>query len=531
MSFIRKHLLKISLIAILVSLGVLCIYSIYIYKGSTTNFPNNTQQSKTQQSRQGNNIGQMPSDNKQGQAAPSGNNQGQSTPNSGNQDSKGQFQNSRQGSSSSTSGISTSIIIYAVIFLILAVWVYYIFLYKKIKIKPSNERILIITLLLGGLLLRIFLGTIMEGHSGDINFFKTWATSVSNSFSQFYSNSNSSDYPPLYIYILFIIGKISGIGGMSNYFVLLLKLPSMLADIATSYVIYRLAKKYLSVEIGMILSAFYILNPAVFINSTLWGQVDSFFTLIIVLAVYLLSEKKLVGAAILFTAAILMKPQGIIFLPVIFFELVRQKKLKNFLKVIGAGLALAAIVVLPFAYNQDVFWIFKLYASTVAEYPYATVNGFNFFGLIGANYVNNSTTLFIFSYHTWGMIFIVLTTLFSWFIYIKGKSEKYASIAALIQIAGVFTFSVGMHERYLFPAIALSILAYIFLKDKRILILILGYSITVYINTHAVLFNAGGMGQISYSPLLIMTSLLNVLLFIYLVKIILNIIMKKTQLA
>jgi Gpi18-like mannosyltransferase len=43
----------------------------------------------------------------------------------------------------------------------------------------------------------------------------------------------------------------------------------------------------------MLISAFYIFNPAVFINSTLWGQVDSLFTLIVVTTIYLLTEKKL----------------------------------------------------------------------------------------------------------------------------------------------------------------------------------------------------------------------------------------------
>lgn len=96
----------------------------------------------------------------------------------------------------------------------------------------------------------------------------------------------------------------------------------------------------------------------------------------------------------------------------------------------------------------------------------------------------------------------------------------YAAAAALIQIAGVFTFSVGMHERYLFPAAALSILAFIYIKDIRLLITSVGFSITSYINTHVVLFKAlnGNTSFSSRSLCLILTSLLNVVLFCYLVK-------------
>ena len=127
--------------------------------------------------------------------------------------------------------------------------------------------------------------------------------------------------------VLFLIGKISSINIVNPYFILLLKLPSIIADIATSYFIYKLAKKYLSAEVSLLLSVFYIFNPAIFIDSTFWGQVDHFFAFPIVLAVFLLSEKKIGFSSAVFTAAVLMKPQGIIFLPILFFELVRQKEI------------------------------------------------------------------------------------------------------------------------------------------------------------------------------------------------------------
>ncbi|MFC7441846.1 glycosyltransferase 87 family protein [Laceyella putida] len=103
-----------------------------------------------------------------------------------------------------------------------------------------------------------------------------------------------------------------------------------MADIATAYLIYWLADKVLPSKISLLAAAFYIFNPAIFINSTFWGQVDSFFTLLVVLAVFMISEKKVSLSAGLFAAAVLMKPQGIIFLPVLFFELVRLKSVKHF---------------------------------------------------------------------------------------------------------------------------------------------------------------------------------------------------------
>lgn len=418
--------------------------------------------------------------------------------------------------------------VYSIAFLALFTAASYLYIYKKrLKIQPGNEGILILTLLCAGLLLRIAASTLIEGHPFDISTFKSWATAAANNLPQIYAD-RSVDYPPLYIYILFLLGKAAGLAALNPYFTLLLKLPPMVADIATAYLIYKLARKYLTPEFGLFLATFYIFNPAVFINSTFWGQVDSFFTLIVVSAVILLAEEKFACAAALFTAAVMMKPQGIIFLPVLLFELVRVKNPGGFLKAALSALGTAAIIVLPFSLHRGVLWLEKLFSNTIAEYPYASVNAFNFFSLIGKNYTKDTATLFIFSYHTWGMIFITAVTAFSWFIYIKGNNRMFASAAALLQIAGVFTFSTRMHERYLFPAAALAILTFIYLRDKRLLLLSAGFSVTIFSNTYFILFETlNAINPALIKPALVFTSLANVVLFACLVKVLYDLAVKK----
>ncbi|EKQ58250.1 MULTISPECIES: glycosyltransferase 87 family protein [unclassified Clostridium] len=409
--------------------------------------------------------------------------------------------------------------IYSMLFLILSCGIYYLAKRKKIKLDLKDEKLILITVLAAGFFLRIAASTLMNGHN-DVNLFKNWAQVAANGLSQFYSNARQADYPPFYMYILALIGKLANLSALNPYYVLLLKIPSIIADVATGYVIYKLGKKYISVGISILLTIFYIFNPAIFIDSTFWGQVDSFFTLLVVLAIYLLCKKKYEFSTVIFAISVLMKPQGIIFLPILFFELVRQRKIKNFIFCGVSAIVTAIIIIIPFSLSQQSpLWIFNLYSKTISEYPYASVNAFNFFSLIGANYKNNNTTLFLFSYHTIGMIFIVITTLISWFTYIKGNDIKYISAIALLQIAGVFTFSVGMHERYLFPAVALAILACIYLKDKRFFILAIGFSLTSYLNISTVFF---GSNTSIFNILLRATSLLNVMLVIYLVKVLLE---------
>lgn len=580
MAVIKKHIFHISVLLIILASGILCAYAIVNYHGSTAPSRNTSEAPGFQQGERTQpsgmpgqttaNGGQVSNNTDQ---APGGQNQaeGQATGDGGqafnttDQTQNGQThaadQNQRQrnrqpgmsnqpgGQPSGQSGDQPAapsggrgfggitnagikyapyLLTYAALFLFSIIAACFLLLRKKIRIDPAHEKILVLALLGAGLLLRIAAATLVEGHN-DVNLFRSWASSAAGNLLQFYDGARSSDYPPLYIYVLCLIGKIAAIPAVGTYYTILLKLPSIAADIATSYLIYRLARKYLSPETGVLLSAFYVFNPAVFINSTFWGQVDSFFTLIVVAAVTLLAEKKTVLASVLFAAAVLMKPQGLIFLPVFFFELVRQKSLTIFIKAAVAALGTAAAIVMPFSYNKGALWIYNLFAKTTGEYPYASVNAFNFFGLIEKNWVKDSTVFWGLSYHTWGMIFIVAVTLLAWFLYYREKSSLFAPAAALLLITGVFTLSTRMHERYLFPAVALVILAFIYLKDKRLLLLSAGFSATVFLNTHFVLFKTSGMNAFPYSPALIGTSILNVLLLGYLVWVLFDMAVRKRK--
>ncbi|WP_425803554.1 hypothetical protein ACHOLT_18205 [Desulfitobacterium sp. Sab5] len=525
---LKKYRFKAIILILLFAFGLMSGYSLWNYHGSTVSQSQITQQIRGKGVNQpgaqnsANTPGISSGTDERGQAIAGGSPQGK-------------MRNFNNGISSGNQ-LTFPILAYALIFFTTVLIAYYVFAYKKIKLSiPSDKhKLLIFTILCIGLLWRISLATWVTGHPYDLSTFLNWANTAANRFSQFYTGlstgRSASDYPPLYIYVLYLIGKAISISWLSPYAVLLLKLPSILADILTGYLIYKLAEKHLTWEKSALLSAFYLFNPAIFINSTVWGQVDSFFTLIIVTAVILLTEQKIGLAAVFFTAAILMKPQGIIFIPVLGFELIRQLKQKNWkivFKAILAAMLTTVILVLPFSINGGVSWILKLYTGTLGEYPYASVNGFNLYSLFGLNFVKDTAKGFIFSYHQWGLIFIVLISAFAWFLYIKGKDASYVAATAWLLIAGVFVLSTRMHERYLFPAVALGVLAFIYLKDKRFLLLTTGFSLTVYANTHYVLFETlKGINTVPFNSVLFLTSLLNVLVLGYLIKVIYDIAVK-----
>ncbi len=416
----------------------------------------------------------------------------------------------------SSSAYATPLAIFAALFFGAFVFIAYRFRTREWKLGERNRRLMLWTVLGVGFFLRMAVAPWISGHM-DLMLFRNWATTAADSLSGFYTNG-SSDYPPFYIYILYVIGKIGSTAAFSPYMSVLLRLPNILADIVTAYMLYRLASKRIGYGMSLGLAIFYVFNPAVFINSTFWGQVDSFFTMLIVGMIVLLVENRIGWSAVLFAIAVLMKPQGIIYGPVLFFELLRQRKIQPWLLAIGGAVVTTILVILPFSWGQKPLWLLDLYKGTVGEYPYASVNAYNFFALIGGNYTQDTTTLFLFSYHTWGMIGIVLVTLFIWWMYVRSRKPQFAAAAALVQIAGVFTFASSMHERYLFPAAALAVLAYLYLRDRRFLWLAGGFSLTIFLNTFDIFYSSNSRDH--HGIILCVTSLLNVLLFGYLVKVV-----------
>jgi len=83
----------------------------------------------------------------------------------------------------------------------------------------------------------------------------------------------------------------------------------MLCDLATGALIYKIAHKKFNEVASIVLTGFYLFNPVILIDSAMWGQVDSVFTLFVALMVYLVAEHKLIPAYYIFAIGILIKPQ------------------------------------------------------------------------------------------------------------------------------------------------------------------------------------------------------------------------------
>ncbi|MBF0555363.1 MAG: glycosyltransferase family 39 protein, partial [Nitrospirae bacterium] len=215
---------------------------------------------------------------------------------------------------------------------------------KEPPMKEPSNNVTYVPMLFIALVLRLIVAAFIEGFPVDITTFKSWAEIVADrGFAGFFSGDIFADYPPGYMYVLYLIGKIKmalHLDFNSTSYLVLIKLPNILCDLLTTHVIYVMGRKRFSLSHALIFASFYAFNPAVIINSAAWGQVDSIFTLFIVVTVGLLSGGTVLPGIAAFTIALLIKPQALIFAPVVFYALWIKRSPKE----AALGLLIAAAI-------------------------------------------------------------------------------------------------------------------------------------------------------------------------------------------
>lgn len=384
---------------------------------------------------------------------------------------------------------------------------------KNFSDKSTPKRFFLI-LLLSGFILRILSATLYPGHQTDINDFLAWSDMLfSDGIPAFYASDSFTDYPPGYMYILWVIGFIKNtfhISGAAE--LILIKFPAIAADLLTAVLLYHYSQK--KDRTLKIISALFIFNPAIILNSSVWGQVDSVFTLIMISAIILFSKKRTSTGYFMFALAIFVKPQACMFAPLAmfaFWENIRNNR-KNIAKNI-AEITVAAILDILLAIPFGIKNVICQYTNTLGSYPYMTVNAFNFWAAAGKNWddVTISTTVI-------SIVFLILITLFTFYILSKNQHCTRYFYAGAFLCFCTFMLSLKMHERYAYPAIAMILFAFAEKRDLRHFRLYMLLSLSQLFNTAYVLFvYETNPSQYYKSPVIVIASLINIFILLYLV--------------
>ena len=375
---------------------------------------------------------------------------------------------------------------------------------KGISSSEDGGKRGILIVLIAAFFLRIVLSVLFYGHSTDIVCFMAWSNALAeNGLASFYTSGMFADYPPGYMYVLWMTGSIAKMLGISYGtagYVLLTKMPGILADLAAAYLLYQMGRKNFSRQTAILMACTVALNPVMAFLSGGWGQIDQILTLLIVGTVFLLANEELIWAGVVYGLAILIKPQALMagpLLMVVYFVKIfdAKEKLRAALHTLAAVLASVAVIFLaslPFKSGQGLFWVLEKYIGTATSYPYASIEAFNLFALFGGNWKPVGEVFLVFTFQQWGTVLICLSCITAAVFYLKSRKESWGlPLSLAFLFAALFTLGQYMHERYLFPALLLLAISFIFSKDRRLFLSLLWFSCGMLLNVLAAFIVTG----------------------------------------
>lgn len=366
-------------------------------------------------------------------------------------------------------------------------------------------------MLLGGaLLLRLVLALVTDGYPYDMSCFVAWGDKLAaEGPAAFYSEGYFADYPPGYLWVLGLVGAIRAalhIAYESKWTYFLLALVPSLCDCGLAWLVYRTAKRSgrgVKEHTALVLTAFTAFNPLMLFDTGVWKQIDGAFALPLVLCFVLLEQRRYLPAAVLYGVALAIKPQALLFGPVLAVCYLAAIALeKDRLRAFGRCFGGAALALLPplltglsfFGVVQLIPKLIDKYTGTMSGYPYATINAFNWLAALGGNWKELADpALFGISWQQLGCLNILLVT--AGLAYFAVRSVRGGWFSPLLLAAyygiGIFTLAHCMHERYMVPGVLLTLLAAAHWNDIRLYAAGVGLSLTGFINLATVYSQTG----------------------------------------
>lgn len=233
------------------------------------------------------------------------------------------------------------------------------------------------------------------------------------------------------------------------------KLPGIFSDFGSAFLIYLIIKKVGQEKLAIPASLAYLITPAVWYNSSLWGQNDSFCYLFILLSFWLLLKNKSLLSLVVFSFAVFTKQTSLLVLPFFLIFLLKKAKWKDV--ILGALFFLIFAFILYFPFQPlntlpSAFWFYL--KSFRGELSYMVANAFNFWALFfGFDNRPDTNLLLGVPLFAWGIAIFVIFAGVIFLKLLKLKKEGYFFLATFLLAFAAFLFLPRMHERYFYPAL------------------------------------------------------------------------------
>ena len=290
---------------------------------------------------------------------------------------------------------------------------------------------------------------------------------------------------------------------------IIMSIPSVLAELILAIGMFLLGRDLLGRRAGLIAACVCWLFPPLAMDSSFWGQTDSWFLAPTVFFVWLMLRRRWAAAGLCAALAALLKPQGVLLAPIALFgaavvggapaESQAPSWTPAFLramvqslvapaargkpglfavrlgKMAGAGLLAIFLVTLPWMISDGLSWVDKSYIANFTMYAETTLLAFNVWYIDALSTdasgsldgLDSKVTLLGTAKTSWGRLLalaaMVVLAVMSW------RKYRHKPAAGLVIFSGLWLWSTfiwptGVHERYIAYGMPLVILSAVALK-------------------------------------------------------------------
>lgn len=346
-------------------------------------------------------------------------------------------------------------------------------------------------LIITSLLIRLYLSSNLKGALGDQIWFINWMNTVGKyGLWNVYQYGLTVNYPPLFLSFLGIYKELlSALHLQAEPGDILIRLPSILFDMAAIFIIIAASKNVSNLFMRAIIVAILALSPAVLYDGAVWGQIDMLYSLLMVCAILLLGGKPLYSG-IFYSLALLTKFQSIMIAPIFLVFFIRhiwEKRESIMLFKYMLGFFIPIVIFGGYFAAHGTFFVMlkHAYLSAVGTFPNVSVQAMNiWYYAIGTTPDMLDTTIILphLSLKRVGLLLLFISVVCTC-IYILFNRKN--NTAVLLRAATFLSFSFFMlpteiHERYSFPALVFVVFLLIF--DFKWMGIAIGLSITIFLN-------------------------------------------------
>lgn len=423
--------------------------------------------------------------------------------------------------------LSVAFILLTVVSVVLLIWL--LVKYINMKSIPDNTPLVLLLITAVGVLIRFGLSFVSAGNRQEVYALyeaaKEWSKYGPDQYiSRYYFQTGKFVYPLQYLYAGITAGSLlsAGFDESSLIIQVIFKLPLIIADVCTALVVYSASRKYLNVHSGLILAGFIMFCPVFIFASAVWTSVYSALAALLAVSFYAIVNKKYPLAMAVYGIALLLVRDATYLFPLyaVYFIYIWLKQIKTIgsgegdiktakinawaIPVTAAGVIIAQyLICLPLTlekFSGNFFsYFYQIFLYPLKELEFYSNNALSIYNIFGRGgwatdviFRDQRAVWFIAAF----AVIIAAVTAIVYF-YAKNRAVLVfvASYSLFLLHTSFFDFTVTS----LIPSLVLLLMSFIFIKDKRLLKVMLAESLLVMLMMLFVFISGGYFNNLPMS--------------------------------